>query len=153
MYNIEELDVKLLSELKDIADQLGISNSKKLQKKELIYKILDQQAITPINQLPEKTPAMSTEKNEDASLKDQKNDPKKRPRKRENVKETEVETSAEEQISEPSSESVFEPYSKTEEDSFSTPPLESELPVELKEERDANRFKRHHYFFACSKSI
>jgi transcription termination factor Rho len=140
MYNIEELDVKLLSELKDIADQLGISNSKKLQKKELIYKILDQQAITPVNELPEKKPTMSIEKNEDASLKDQKNDPRKRPRKRENVKETE--TAPEDQIPEPTDNFVAEPYSKNEEDSFSTPPLESELPVELKEERDANRFRK-----------
>jgi len=141
MYNIEELDVKLLSELKDIADQLGISNSKKLQKKELIYKILDQQAITPINQLPEKKPAMSTEKTEDASLKDQKNDPRKKPRKRENVKETEA-GSEDMIIPEPSTDFVFEPYSKNEEGSFSTPVLESELPVESKEERDPNRFKK-----------
>ena len=142
MYNIEELDVKLLSELKDIADQLGISNSKKLQKKELIYKILDQQAITPINQLPEKKQTMSIEKNEDASLKDPKNDlNKKKPRKRENVKETEL-GSEEMIISEPVSDFVFEPLPKTEEDSFSTPPLESELPVESKEERDPNRFRK-----------
>jgi transcription termination factor Rho len=140
MYNIEELDVKLLSELKDIADQLGISNSKKLQKKELIYKILDQQAITPINQLPEKKPTMSTEKPEDASLRDLKNDPKKRPRKRENVKEMEI--GSEELITEPATDFVFEPLSKTEEDSFSTPPLESELPVETREERDPNRFRK-----------
>jgi transcription termination factor Rho len=47
MYNIEELDLKLLSELKVIAEKLNVPNFKKLQKKELVYKILDQQALNP----------------------------------------------------------------------------------------------------------
>lgn len=47
MYNIEELDLKLLSELKEIAEKLGINNYKKLQKQDLIYKILDHQAVSP----------------------------------------------------------------------------------------------------------
>ncbi|HYG39430.1 MAG TPA: transcription termination factor Rho [Cytophagales bacterium] len=54
MYNIDELNLRLLSELRDIAEELGVKNFKKLAKKELIYKILDQQAITPENSLPEK---------------------------------------------------------------------------------------------------
>jgi transcription termination factor Rho len=54
MYNIDELNVRLLSELKEIAEELGVKNFKKLAKKDLIYKILDQQAITPENDLPEK---------------------------------------------------------------------------------------------------
>ncbi|CCH53769.1 transcription termination factor Rho [Fibrisoma limi BUZ 3] len=47
MYNKEELDMKLLSELRTIADEFGIRDASKYQKKELIYKILDQQAIMP----------------------------------------------------------------------------------------------------------
>ncbi|RIV21618.1 transcription termination factor Rho [Fibrisoma montanum] len=47
MYNKEELDLKLLSELRTIADEFGIRDASKYQKKELIYKILDQQAIMP----------------------------------------------------------------------------------------------------------
>ena len=47
MYNIEELDLKLLSELRVIAEKMNVSNFKKLQKKELVYKILDQQALNP----------------------------------------------------------------------------------------------------------
>ena len=54
MYNIDELNVRLLSELKDLAEELGVKNYKKLAKKDLIYKILDQQAITPEGDLPEK---------------------------------------------------------------------------------------------------
>ena len=56
MYNIDELNVRLLSELKEIAEELGVKNYKKLAKKDLIYKILDQQAITPENDMPQKKP-------------------------------------------------------------------------------------------------
>lgn len=54
MYNIDELDALLLSELRDIAETLKIKNHKKLDKQGLIYKILDQQALIPESQLPEK---------------------------------------------------------------------------------------------------
>ncbi|MCX2738677.1 transcription termination factor Rho [Pontibacter anaerobius] len=47
MYKIEELKDRLLSELKEIAEHLGVKNFKKLSKQDLIYKILDQQAVTP----------------------------------------------------------------------------------------------------------
>ncbi|MBX2843981.1 MAG: transcription termination factor Rho [Flammeovirgaceae bacterium] len=55
MYTIEDLDIRLLSELKVIAEELGLKNFKKLPKKELIYKILDQQAILPDSELPKKS--------------------------------------------------------------------------------------------------
>ncbi|NMM47003.1 transcription termination factor Rho [Marinigracilibium pacificum] len=47
MYNIEELQLKLLSELKEIAEELEIKGFKKLNKKDLIYAILDEQAVNP----------------------------------------------------------------------------------------------------------
>jgi transcription termination factor Rho len=46
MYTIDDLNVKLLSELKDLAEQMGVKNAKKLSKQELVYKILDQQAVS-----------------------------------------------------------------------------------------------------------
>jgi len=46
MYTIDDLNLRLLSELKEIAEQMGIKNARKLTKQELIYKILDQQAVT-----------------------------------------------------------------------------------------------------------
>ncbi len=52
MYDISQLNDMLVPELLDIAEQQDISNAKKLEKKELIDKILDKQAI------------MSTEKND-----------------------------------------------------------------------------------------
>ena len=54
MYNIEELKLYLLSELREIAEQLGVKNHKKLPKQELIYAILEAQANTPEQELPEK---------------------------------------------------------------------------------------------------
>ena len=47
MYDILQLNDMLVSELLDIAEQLKIPNSKKLDKQELVYKILDKQALTP----------------------------------------------------------------------------------------------------------
>ncbi|ARS37619.1 transcription termination factor Rho [Pontibacter actiniarum] len=55
MYNIEELKDRLLSELKEIAEQLGVKNFKKLSKQDLIYKILDQQAVTPPENISKKS--------------------------------------------------------------------------------------------------
>ena len=45
MYDILELSKKLLPELKEIAKELNIKKSETLKKQDLIYKILDQQAI------------------------------------------------------------------------------------------------------------
>ena len=45
MYDILQLNDMLVPELLDIAEQQRISNAKKLEKQELIYKILDKQAV------------------------------------------------------------------------------------------------------------
>lgn len=58
MYNIEELKHRLLPELREIADKLGVKNFRKFVKEELIYKILDQQAILPESELAAKTPPL-----------------------------------------------------------------------------------------------
>ena len=93
MYTIEELEDKLVSELREIAESLEVPNNKKLAKQDLVYKILDVQSKNPepaVEVLKSKTTTIS---NEDMS-----EIPKKRPRvKRENVKEIEnsVETKRE----------------------------------------------------------
>ncbi len=46
MYDILQLNDMLVPELLDIAEQLQIANAKKLDKQEMIYKILDQQAVS-----------------------------------------------------------------------------------------------------------
>lgn len=45
MYDILQLNDMLVPELRDIAEHLGIANFKKLSKQDLIYRILDQQAL------------------------------------------------------------------------------------------------------------
>lgn len=69
MYTIDTLNVMLISELKEIAEGMGI-NAKKLGKEELVYKILDKQAVT--DEQPKKKEGEAPER-------------KMRPRRRENV--------------------------------------------------------------------
>jgi transcription termination factor Rho len=45
MYDILQLNDMLVPELKEIAERLGVQNAKKLTKQDLVYKILDQQAL------------------------------------------------------------------------------------------------------------
>jgi transcription termination factor Rho len=45
MYDILELNKKVLPELREIAKELEINRVESLKKQELIYKILDQQAL------------------------------------------------------------------------------------------------------------
>ncbi|WP_216688226.1 transcription termination factor Rho [Hymenobacter siberiensis] len=47
MHTINELKDRLLSDLKEIAENLNVGNFKRLSKQDLIYKILDHQALTP----------------------------------------------------------------------------------------------------------
>jgi transcription termination factor Rho len=70
MYTIDDLNLKLLSELKEIAEGMNIKNAKKLNKEELVYKILDQQAAQPEPKAEKTEPAPER---------------KMRPRRRENV--------------------------------------------------------------------
>lgn len=46
MYDILQLNDMLVPELRDLAERIGLKNYKKLSKQELIYKILDEQALT-----------------------------------------------------------------------------------------------------------
>ena len=45
MYDILQLNEMLVPELREIADSIGIHDTKKLSKQDLIYHILDQQAV------------------------------------------------------------------------------------------------------------
>lgn len=47
MYDILELNAKLVGELREIAGKLGVSKVESLKKKDLIYRILDEQALKP----------------------------------------------------------------------------------------------------------
>ena len=51
MYTLDDLSVMLLSELREIAEKLGVKNFKKLAKQDLIYTVLDQQATMPESEI------------------------------------------------------------------------------------------------------
>jgi transcription termination factor Rho len=79
MYDIIELNNKLVTELRDIAKDLNIPKYEKLLKQELIYKILDYQALNPGDKKsenkpdkkePEKKPMESSSKEEKGSSED-----------------------------------------------------------------------------------
>ena len=53
MYDILQLNDMLVPQLKDLAEKLSVKNVKKLSKQELIYKILDQQAILNKSAVPD----------------------------------------------------------------------------------------------------
>ncbi|MFT6867486.1 MAG: transcription termination factor Rho, partial [Cyclobacteriaceae bacterium] len=53
MYTLDDLSVRLLSEIRDIAEGLGVKNAKKAAKKDLIYDILDLQATMPETEIEE----------------------------------------------------------------------------------------------------
>ncbi len=127
MYTIQDLNVRLLSELKEIANELGLDHYKKLPKKELIYKILDFQAANPIEVKPKEsaaekkpqkantpkanTPKANTPKEETPVTEAPKEEKKKRLSfKRENVKKTE-EKAPETSTKEMSADDLLESFS------------------------------------------
>lgn len=74
MYNILELNDKLLSDLKAIAKEMGIKRIDALKKEDIVYKILDQQAINVAGQ------RASAEAAAPAERKKRKSAPKKQPK-------------------------------------------------------------------------
>ncbi len=82
MYTIDDLNVRLLSELKEIAEDMGVKNAKKLAKQDLIYKILDQQAVAGESAKSAKSTPTTETIAPEASAEPER---KMRPRRRENV--------------------------------------------------------------------
>jgi transcription termination factor Rho len=127
MYTIDDLNVRLLSELKEIAEGMGVKNAKKLAKQELVYKILDQQAVMGDPQPANPAPGGPAPER------------KMRPRRRENVAPAEAPV-AKPEVKEMSSEEMLESIdlevdkSITRFDDSPPPPPAPELP---KEERIA----------------
>lgn len=129
MYTIDDLNVRLLSELKEIAEEMGIKNAKKLTKQDLIYKILDQQAVSGEPAPTSKSNGGETER-------------RLRPRKRENVApaaKTEKELSSDELLESLSTEldSSVASFDEGIPESDSMPDIETRS--ELREERTIRR--------------
>ena len=75
MYTMDELNDKLLSELKNITEELGIKGASKLSKQDLIYKILDEQAISK----PKKSSAKKDKPEPKSASKAKSNESSRRP--------------------------------------------------------------------------
>ena len=69
MYNIIQLNDKNLSELQSIAQELGIKKTDSLKKEELVYKILDEQAIAGATKKVAAAPTLNRAKLPDNSSK------------------------------------------------------------------------------------
>lgn len=143
MYTIDDLNVKLLSELKELAEKMGVKNAKKLAKQELVYKILDQQAITG------EAPGAKKEKPAPEKEKSSADGRNLRPRKRENVapakNEKEKEESSEE-IQLPINKEIEPPIKKFEEPKEQRTPApreENQQRNSQREDRQPN-FNQHH---------
>lgn len=160
MYTIDDLNLRLLSELRDIAEQLGVANYKKLAKQDLVYKILDRQAVMPeiefvgANPAVEPNPEVTPEPKATESTPEKDNAPHERKRlrmKRENVKPAEkeqpIQTNGVAHKEEPSEVLVAEPVITTEVLEKSPAVIEKkEQKQEAKEvkEVNGNRENRNH---------
>ena len=88
MHTMDELNDKLLSELKNISEELKVKGASKLSKQDLIYKILDEQAIAKPKKASKKEPSKekatkaspktkASSKTKDTKARDTKEKPKK----------------------------------------------------------------------------
>lgn len=93
MYDITQLSDMLVPELKDIAEQLQIESYNKLDKQELIYKILDKQAVSP--ELHAKKATTSSRKRKPLVDSPAKKDTESKPAKKEKADESPKQTAAE----------------------------------------------------------
>ncbi|MFM1932705.1 MAG: hypothetical protein RL226_2008, partial [Bacteroidota bacterium] len=67
MFDIIELNSKKVAELREIAKELDIKQFEKLKKQDLIYQILDEQAVKPAKTAGNTAPKQSETPNDTAS--------------------------------------------------------------------------------------
>ncbi len=107
MYDIIELNQKLVSELREIAGNLGIEKADSFKKQDLIYKILDEQAVANVKE-PKATKVKTTDKKErktrikkpESVSKNKKKNDKEAPKAEENVTKESVQESLKEKNTE-----------------------------------------------------
>ena len=110
MYDILQLNQKTVTELKEIAKELDIKKYQKLKKEDLVYTILDQQAIKPGTKVVEKKVTNSKPKAEKKDL--ELNFDKKEESKKEDSKKVEEKKDEEKKVAypkKPASERVIRP--------------------------------------------
>jgi len=162
MYDIIELNNKLVSELKEIAKELNIDKIEGLKKQDLIYKILDYQALNPADDKGSKEPkkkpgrpkkqkteeadtAESTEKTDNES-KESKDKDKKTRRRRRVTKITGSSDSSSEDSSQESTEEVTvkkAPPANTGRDKTPASSSADKAPEDMKDDIDKRQDKTH----------
>lgn len=129
MYDILQLNDMLVPELRDIADQLELKSYKKLSKQELIYKILDEQAIGSKSDTKSKSTAKSSTSKKASDNKDKpaaKRSRAKKPKKEDEVDDTA--SKSDEELKEKVADKTTEDKNKKEDKS-------DNAPTELKEDK------------------
>ena len=129
-YNILELNEKQLSELQEIAKSLGLKRVKSLNKQDLVYKILDEQAVSLAGLQIEK------EKEKEARKLEQKAKKGRKTKKEEKETPTPTETKA---ATEPEVEKKEEKAPKTRKISKPSKQEKTETAPEKKKEEESNK--------------
>lgn len=150
MFDIIQLNEKLLPELKDLAKKLQIDNFDNLKKQDLVYKILDHQALNPdinfkelgIELPPRHEPAHRGRPRKDAAPRDNKDGAENKtqsPRQHAEPKEThatKAEESADHRASHTEKESTDKPESKPQVSREEQAPLQSASSVTADQNND-----------------
>ena len=84
MHTIDDLNLRLLSELKEIAEQMGVKNAKRLTKQDLVTKILEIQ-VSGASIAPEPEEKRTEPQSKRTTVTNVEMERKMRPRRRENV--------------------------------------------------------------------
>lgn len=117
MYDIIELNSKKVAELREVAKELNIKKADSLKKQDLIYKILDEQAINPAA-MPAKTvetkPSEVKNQSEEKPRREPKRGPKREPKRESKEKTEQVSAEFKEEKKESSSEEKSEPRAREE---------------------------------------
>ncbi len=110
MYDILQLNEMLVPELRDIAEGMGMKSYKRLSKKDLIYRILDEQAVT--DKMPEQVEKPKVEVKAEAPQEKKKRSRSRKPKEQSPKEEVAVEAQAEEKVEEPKEEAPKEEASQ-----------------------------------------
>ena len=136
MYDILQLNDMLVPELKELAEKLDVKGFKRLNKQDLIYKILDQQAIAGENANPSPASKEATEKKPKKKA-SKSNDKKKADARNENT--TEKSSSNNEEWEDVSLEDKGTPGKDASDESSDSQKKLSKLEELEKRDRDRNR--------------
>jgi len=137
-YDILQLNEMLVPELRDLADRLGLKDYKKLNKKDLIYKILDEQAVDAADEKSSDSTSKSKQMAKKQESEEEKGK-KKRPRKKVSAAEAERRGKFVPEEDDDMEDEVDEPEVEMEEEHEEE---EVEVEVEEEEEEEAPKEKR-----------